>query len=516
MSGSGGFYKYRCGYFYTHECPNWVYVNNTGCAECSAMGRDANPAASQVVRSWPSSSDHMGDRAQAHRSRSTEVRPLIIRRIDQAHSDSAQEWHIAGTVNGVSVDILADSGSTINSMSKDEADRVGATVDPDTAGGTIRLPSGETFLSLGVVAVGFTFEGEEKISVLHCTIVGTLEWAMIVGYDFLKTTETLTRFRDQRIRQVSPSDLYRMPLSLMVEDNTVSDGSGARMEGFINGIRTTVVPDTGSAIIAMSTSYADRQGLEIDATRRKEVTFVDGSTALTRGIVKGTWVFLNPDPDVEPHTSLVNHLSHQVEEPVETTERRYIYEDTDAGRDPWDYVWEYEWHVIDGLPVDAVLNLDFIKRHDVFNKHQHSFIRPPFRCKIPEILGICELPGGCKGLVNLAEAFVADLTSPDPFSYNMILRESARRSEIQRTILNLPDNLQSAQRDIEKRRIADWNSIKDFKDRGEDWQLLRDQYVGSLRLQSAQMPSLQSPAVRGDTSNDGKKGKKRKFWHRHS
>jgi len=98
----------------------------------------------------------------------------------------------------------------------------------------------------------------------------------------------------------------------------------------------------------------------------------------------------------------------------------------------------------------------------------------------------------------------------------MILRESARRSEIQRAILDLPENLQSAQREIEKRRIADWNNIKDFKDRGEDWQLLKNQYVGSLRLQSAQTPSLQSSDVEGHTSNDGEKRKKRRFWHRHS
>lgn len=34
MSGSGGFYKYRCKYFYTHNCTNWVYVNNSPCANC--------------------------------------------------------------------------------------------------------------------------------------------------------------------------------------------------------------------------------------------------------------------------------------------------------------------------------------------------------------------------------------------------------------------------------------------------------------------------------------------------
>ncbi|QUC16532.1 uncharacterized protein UV8b_00773 [Ustilaginoidea virens] len=37
---SGGFYKYRCKYFYTHNCENWVWVNNAPCATCLAVGRD--------------------------------------------------------------------------------------------------------------------------------------------------------------------------------------------------------------------------------------------------------------------------------------------------------------------------------------------------------------------------------------------------------------------------------------------------------------------------------------------
>ncbi|KAI2610675.1 uncharacterized protein GGS25DRAFT_518972 [Hypoxylon fragiforme] len=44
MSGSGGYYKYRCKYFYTHNCPNWVYVNNSPCANCCAEGRDVEGA----------------------------------------------------------------------------------------------------------------------------------------------------------------------------------------------------------------------------------------------------------------------------------------------------------------------------------------------------------------------------------------------------------------------------------------------------------------------------------------
>ncbi|KAI1173011.1 hypothetical protein F4777DRAFT_480802 [Nemania sp. FL0916] len=47
MGGDGGFYKFRCKNFLSHDCPNWVYVNGSACAKCCALGRDADPAASQ-------------------------------------------------------------------------------------------------------------------------------------------------------------------------------------------------------------------------------------------------------------------------------------------------------------------------------------------------------------------------------------------------------------------------------------------------------------------------------------
>jgi hypothetical protein len=34
MSGSGGFYKYRCKYFYSHNCLEWVYQNGATCVRC--------------------------------------------------------------------------------------------------------------------------------------------------------------------------------------------------------------------------------------------------------------------------------------------------------------------------------------------------------------------------------------------------------------------------------------------------------------------------------------------------
>lgn len=49
-SGGGGFYKYRCKYFYTHNCPNWVYVNNSPCANCCAEGRDSETSTAGLSR----------------------------------------------------------------------------------------------------------------------------------------------------------------------------------------------------------------------------------------------------------------------------------------------------------------------------------------------------------------------------------------------------------------------------------------------------------------------------------
>lgn len=44
MSGSGGYYKYRCKYWMTYNCPHWVWVNNAPCAHCLADGRDSDAA----------------------------------------------------------------------------------------------------------------------------------------------------------------------------------------------------------------------------------------------------------------------------------------------------------------------------------------------------------------------------------------------------------------------------------------------------------------------------------------
>ncbi|KAI1282654.1 hypothetical protein F5Y07DRAFT_385979 [Xylaria sp. FL0933] len=395
----------------------------------------------------------------------------------------SQEWHIQGAANGCAINALADTGANINAISKDDADRIGISPEPGTAGKTIRLPSGKTCLSLGTTNFSFNFDGEQTVHFIRCNIVERLEYSMILCYDFLRKTETLTRFFKTRIKEVARSSLRGFSLCLL-DDHAACDGVKARMDGFINGTRARVVPDTGSGIMAVSASYARRLGLKVDTNRRTRVTFADGSSATTSGIVKAAWTFLPPDSQSELRPCLDDGGK------VMSTDgkKRLVGSDTEKdddsqNDDTWDYEWEYEWHVIDDLPVDAILSLDFIKQHDVFNRHEHAFVLIPPRSTLAELFGICELLGGNEGLRNLAEEFLADLASPDPFTYNMVVRESARRSEIQRKIRDLPLDAQAIQLIIERKRIDSWTRIHNARVDGNDWPRLRDEYLLSLRSQ---------------------------------
>ena len=70
--------------------------------------------------------------------------------------------------------------------------------------------------------------------------------------------------------------------------------------------------------------------------------------------------------------------------------------------------WEYEWHVIEGLSVDGIVNIDFIKFHDVFGNYDYTLVDHELCKRGSEIFGICELPGGSAELSNLADEFISD------------------------------------------------------------------------------------------------------------
>ncbi|KAL7798211.1 hypothetical protein V8C37DRAFT_369106 [Trichoderma ceciliae] len=95
MSGSGGFYKYRCKNFYSHNCPNWVWVNNSPCATCIAEGKDAEERAfaSSLVSSTVSRE------IVAPRVRDGILQYTIMELV--APSESGERWTLRDKGNGL-------------------------------------------------------------------------------------------------------------------------------------------------------------------------------------------------------------------------------------------------------------------------------------------------------------------------------------------------------------------------------------------------------------------------------
>ncbi|UKZ51462.1 hypothetical protein TrVGV298_005222 [Trichoderma virens] len=88
---SGGFYKYRCKNFYSHNCPNWVWVNNSPCATCIAEGRDAEE---QLLPISTASRESIAPRIRDDILQDTFMESA-------APGDSGESWTLPNKGNGI-------------------------------------------------------------------------------------------------------------------------------------------------------------------------------------------------------------------------------------------------------------------------------------------------------------------------------------------------------------------------------------------------------------------------------
>ncbi|KAI2616357.1 hypothetical protein GGR54DRAFT_243726 [Hypoxylon sp. NC1633] len=386
----------------------------------------------------------------------------------QQTDDSVQcEWHVEGRINGTSIEALADTGANVNAISENQASKMGLTPVPGSAGKRIRLPSGETCTILGTTNVNFKFIGEPVAHSLPCVIVANLDYKLIIGFNFLCQTKTLSQSK-HRIKEYPVPGARRFSLRLL-QDDGLSDEGRARIRGRINGKSALVVPDTGSSIMAVSAAYAKRLGLWIKRRRKTDVRFADGSTSSTVGMISAPWQFESANGNVEPQPR-----------------------------------WEYKWHVLEGLPVDAVVSINFIKAHDVFGRQDRSILGDELGAEDAEIYGICRVARGSENLNRLADEFFSDMSSSDPFTYNMRVRESARRMEINRRIAELPPGQQTPERGNEQSRREKWDRIHNDYPSG-DWSRLRDDYLAGMRIQSQGNTQTQTAAASGHGISLGRK-----------
>ncbi|UNI19988.1 hypothetical protein JDV02_006128 [Purpureocillium takamizusanense] len=371
-------------------------------------------------------------RASQHRTASETLRRLASQysankaRVNALQHPKTQfEWRVDGCINGTPISALVDTGANCVAISEGRARRLGLTPEPGSAGKPIKLPCGQSRESSGVVQVNFNYADEEGSGVsysLRCAIMPRLEHDLILPFKFLSDTGTFSPRHKSRLNDVpiGPFGQERVSLRLLDGHTAYGGEEKARLAGFVGGLPCVAVPDTGSTIMAMAASYAAYRGLDIDRTRRIKVRFADGSETTTLGVATASWALREDD----------------------------------------DYPINYEWHVLEGLSVNAILSIDYIKEHDIFGgEHEASFVDADTAVdwEHSEIFGICRVAEGSEELGRLADDFFTDINSPDGFTYPQRVKEYARREEIRDAITRLPAAERETAQAAEKERQRYWN-----------------------------------------------------------
>ena len=281
-------------------------------------------------------------------------------------------FNVDGNLNGVYVEANADTGASFNVISKAFANVLDLAPEPGTKG-YISLPSGKRIFSPGRVKGSFQFGSEEKKHELSCIILEKVSHALVLGSKFLRLTKTFKKHMN-RLKRVF-SSVSRFSFNLLGDEQEV-------IPGYLNGSSCYAVPDSGSDIMVVSGKYARAHGLKVHRRRRHRhrVEFIDGSRTLTDGIVKNlSWQF------------------REGEEPIRC-----------------------DFHVIDKLPVDAILSNAMIDEHNVFTEYDDLFVQVDL---IEDQSGIynIRLAEECREeIAQLEDTFVQDSKYSQASSYNKL------------------------------------------------------------------------------------------------
>jgi hypothetical protein len=195
-----------------------------------------------------------------------------------------REWFVLGSLSGIRVSAIPDTGSDLDIVSVNFVKRHGITID-SASQRSIQLPNGKT-ISTGAVSLPFVFEGETSTFSRVFTVMPNCLHDVILSNSFLQTTETLTKF-SQRLR-------CKFVPSLNVPRLRLLGTPKHRIWGSINGRTVAAIPDTGSDVMLMSKRYARKLGLNISkgAVHKSCLEFADGTLANTFGMVFGVeWRF---------------------------------------------------------------------------------------------------------------------------------------------------------------------------------------------------------------------------------
>ena len=148
------------------------------------------------------------------------------------------------------------------------------------------LGNGKVIRAIGIVEADCTFANDAG-QMMRCSFHVFEQPAspLIMGIEFLRTTQTLTNFRHRLANRVR--NAMSLPMVKLIGHTT----QDKRLFGaFIDDRPTLINADSGSDIDVMSPSYAKRYGYRVDrrAECRKRVRLADASVTETIGQVEAT------------------------------------------------------------------------------------------------------------------------------------------------------------------------------------------------------------------------------------
>jgi predicted aspartyl protease len=240
---------------------------------------------------------------------------------------SFPEPTISGRLQGANVSAFPDTGAATNYISLPYTQRHGLVINKNVQK-SVKFGDGSVISIVGTATLPFSFAGETKKHVLTFHVLRNSVHDIVLGSQFLRATETFTRFAHRVGRKVRESvnrGAHRICLL----------GSEQYVNGLAGGVRVDAVPDTGADVSVMSAEFAKANGFEVDDDEQHQILleFADGSTARAQGVVMDVaWEF-----------------------------------GADEQKSPTDV------YVLSSLPVDLVLGFGFLCQTEAFQEHWHNF-----------------------------------------------------------------------------------------------------------------------------------------------
>jgi hypothetical protein len=202
------------------------------------------------------------------------------------------ESKVSGQINSIFVSAFPDYGSELDIVSETFVKRHGLNVNRSISK-LIRLPNGTATKTAGTVLVNFKFDNEGRIYRRVFNVMQSPLHDVILGSPFLKLTKTLTR-NSQRLKKKVVFCMPKMNLLRLL------GSPKERLHGLVNGFGVAASPDTGAQVNVISKAFAKRIGanIKMDNKHKSALQFVDGSCAMTSGMVTGVeWKFARSSAD---------------------------------------------------------------------------------------------------------------------------------------------------------------------------------------------------------------------------